>query len=190
MSTNPRSDTPGFTFKRVVAVGLAGLLAAALSASAAQASPPVPGALEVEAGNHLFLKAHAVGVQTYSCNAAGAGHAWTFVAPTADLSHAQGRQVGRHYAGPTWEWDDGGWVKAARVDGVTVDPTAIPWLLLKVTSRSADPTGRLWRTTFIQRINTTGGLAPAAGSCNAATVGTRQHVPYTADYLFFRKSGK
>ena len=187
-----RSDTHTFTLKRVVAAGVAGALAAALSASAAQASPPVPDALEVEKGHHLFLKAHAVGVQSYACTATAGGHAWTFVAPTADLFHAQGRQIGSHYAGPTWEWADGSTVKASRVDGVTVDPTAIPWLLLRASPGSEGPTGgdRLVPTTFIQRVNTTGGIAPAAALCNAATVGSQADVPYTADYLFFRQSGR
>ena len=74
---------------------------------------------------------------------------------------------------------------------MTVDPTAIPWLLLKATVHTEGPTGgdRLVPTTFIQRINTVGGIAPAAASCSAATVGARADVPYTADYLFFTKSG-
>lgn len=43
-------------------------------------------------------------------------------------------------------------------------------------------------TTFIQRLNTTGGLAPAAATCNASTVGTQAEIPYTADYAFWKKS--
>ena len=75
-------------------------------------------------------------------------------------------------------------------DPVTVDPTAIPWLLLSPVSKGAGPDGdRLAHTTYIQRIATTGGLAPAAALCNAGTVGTVAEVPYTADYYFWKKTG-
>ena len=78
-------------------------------------------------------------------------------------------------------------VVAARVDGVPVAGT-IPWLLLKVTSHAAGPGGgdRLGGTTFIQRINTTGGVAPAASTCDATTAGQVAEVPYTADYVFWK----
>src|SRR5215204_4213516 len=78
----------------------------------------------------------------------------------------------------------------ATLDGngsVTVDPTAIPWLRLRVTSASAGADGdRLAGTKYIQRLETTGGLAPAAATCNAETLGTLAEVPYTADYAFWK----
>ena len=90
-----------------------------------------------------------------------------------------------HFGGPSWQAKDGSRVVAQRVDGVTVDASAIPWLLLSTVSTTAGPDGdRLAKTTFIQRIATTGGLAPAAADCNAATVGHVVEVPYTADYYF------
>jgi hypothetical protein len=64
-----------------------------------------------------------------------------------------------------------------------VDPTAIPWLLLRATS--TDGYGIFTRTTFVQRVNTTGGLAPATPPTQA---GQEARVPYTADYYFFRAS--
>jgi hypothetical protein len=74
---------------------------------------------------------------------------------------------------------------------VTVDTTAIPWLRLKATSTSAGPDGdRLLKTAYVQRINTTGGLAPAAADCNAATAGAQVEVPYTADYYFWKETGR
>ena len=80
-------------------------------------------------------------------------------------------------------------MKGERVDGVTVDPTAIPWLLLKATP-SAGPDGdRLAGTSFIQRIATTGGLEPAAADCNPGTAGTVEASPYTADYVFWKPRG-
>ncbi len=152
--------------------------------------PDVPARIQVGAGHKVFLVGHAVGVQIYSCNATGGGFAWTFVAPRASLYGDNGKLVTTHFAGPTWQAKDGSKVIAARVDGVTVDPTAIPWLLLSATSTSVGADGdRLAHTTFIQRIATTGGLAPAASTCNAGTAGAVQEVPYTADYVFWKATG-
>ena len=72
------------------------------------------------------------------------------------------------------------------MDGVTVDPTAIPWLLLEAASTTGAKGSLLAQTTFIQRTATVGGLAPAATDCNAETVGTTAEIPYTADYHFWR----
>ena len=62
-----------------------------------------------------------------------------------------------------------------------------PWLLLSAASTTAGPDGdRLARTTYIQRLATTGGLSPAAATCNADTAGSQAEVPYTADYYFWK----
>ena len=172
-------------------------------ASAAPAPPKVPDAVAVPPGNKLFLVAKTkVGdaVQIYQCNATpntpNSPFTWAFVEPRATLIADNG-QVVNHFVGPTWQAKDGSKVQATVAnDGkarVTVDPTAIPWLLLSATSTAAGPDGdRLTNTTFIQRINTTGGLAPDPAECNqaAATAKTRKEVQYTADYLFWKKTGK
>jgi Protein of unknown function (DUF3455) len=160
----------------------ASLVAAPLAV--AQAAPAaVPAGIEVPAGNKLFLVGHAVGVQIYSCGATG----WSFVAPRADLYDDRGKLLTTHFAGPTWQAKDGSKVVGRRVAGVNVDPTAIDWLLLAAASTQAGPDGdRLARTTFIQRIDTTGGLPPAAATCDASTAGSTAEVPYTADYHFFK----
>ena len=62
------------------------------------------------------------------------------------------------------------------------DPTAIPWLLLSAVSTGGP--GKLADVTSIQRLNTSGGVAPATG-CDAGHVGTNARVPYSADYLFY-----
>ena len=157
---------------------VAALVAVAALAPVAQATPPapdVPGDIAVPAGNKPYLTLHAVGVQIYSCN----GQAWVPVAPRADLYDREGELVGTHYAGPRWQTKDGSTVVASRVSGVNVDPTAVDWLLLAATPTAE---GRLGLTTYIQRINTTGGRAPAGG-CEA---GSQIEVPYTADYVFWR----
>lgn len=144
-------------------------------------SPPdVPTTtLQAPAGSKLFLVVHAIGTQNYTCS----GGVWGPATPQADLFAANGRQVGTHFAGPTWQYQDGSSVRGARDVGVIVDQTAIPWLLLHKVTSSAGPDGdRLAPTTYIQRVHTVGGLPPAGGCTDGATAS----VPYEADYYFYR----
>ena len=152
-------------------------LAAAWPAGAGASSP----APAVPAGNKLFLVAHATGVQIYSCTAAG----WTLSGPRADLYGDNGKLVATHFAGPTWQASDGSTVVGRAIAKVAVDPTAIPWLLLERVSSAAGAGDRLVDTTYIQRLNTTGGLAPAGACAPGATA----EIPYTADYAFWKASG-
>ena len=166
-----------------VVLALVGPLVMAQGASAL-AAPPVPAAIAVPAGNTPFLSAHAVGLQVYACVDTGSGFAWVLQTPLAALT-VTGRTIIVHYGGPTWRSVDGSSVVGARVNGVPAPlPNAIPWLLLKATPTGAGP-GTLTPTTYIQRINTTGGVAPATG-CDAAHAGATTGVPYTADYWFFK----
>ena len=171
---------------------LAGVLAAAAlfapqAAHAAPEPPAVPGDLVPPAGHKPFLIGHAAGVQTYTCVAVAGGYAWGPGRPTADLRDDSGKVIIHHSAGPSWQAKDGSTVIGSRVDGETVDPTALPWLLLSATSATAGPDGdRLAGTKYIQRIATTDGLAPAADRCTAASVGLAVDVPYTADYVFWK----
>ena len=158
------------------------IAAMALTASAA-AAQPVPDRIQVPAGNQPFMQAHAIGAQVYACVATADGPKWQFVEPQAILYDDHARLLGFHFAGPTWQTRGGSQVKAAKVDGVTVDPTAIPWLLLKQTSTTP---GRLAATTYVQRLDTGGGLEPAASKCSTSTVGNERKVLYTADYRFWR----
>jgi hypothetical protein len=164
----------------------------AIAAGAAQAADPgIPTEIQIPTGNKQYLEVHASGVQIYDCVAVAGGHAWSAATPRADLYGKNGKLIGIHYGGPTWEAKDGSKVVARRDAGVTVDPTAIPWLRLAATSTSAGPDGgRLANTTWIQRVATVGGLPPAAADCTSATAGTRQEIPYTADYRFWKKTGR
>ena len=118
-------------------------------------------------------------VQIYSCNGTG----WSFVAPRANLFDDQGELIITHFAGPTWQAKDGSMVVGHAEASVSVDPTAIPWVRLSAASTTP---GQLATTTNIQRIATTGGLAPPAADCNAIRAGTVADVPYTADYYFWK----
>ena len=180
-TTSPRRRRLG---RRVLA-GLVVAATAAIVAGAALAGPPPPvvpgGGLQPSAGKP-FLVGHGVGVQIYSCN----GSVWSFVAPRADLFADNGRLIVKHFGGPSWKATDGSTVVGTVVDKLTVDRTAIPWLLLSAAPAPDSKPGRLDRTTFIQRVNTVGGLTPPASDCTAATAGTQVEVPYTADYYFWK----
>jgi len=125
---------------------------------------------------------HAEGAQIYECKTGSDGKlTWTFREPIASLM-LDGRTVGRHYAGPTWEHVDGSSVQA-KVVGNAPGATAndIPWLKLEVVERRG--TGALAGADIIQRINTAGGVLH--GSCERA--GSLRSVAYSADYVFRRK---
>jgi hypothetical protein len=134
----------------------------------------------VPPGNKVHFHAYAVGVQIYTNDPARL--VWVFKAPEAVLFDADGNVVGIHYAGPTWESESGSRVVGAVVPPrVTVDATAIPWLLLRTVS--SEGPGIFEPTTYIQRVNTSGGLAPAT----LPAPGDREvRVPYTAEYFFYR----
>lgn len=158
------------------------LQAEALSSSCA---PAVPDALKVPEGNKLDFVADAEGVQIYVCQAAADGSAaWTLKAPDAQLFGKRGRLIGIHYAGPTWEGLDGSTVVGARVAAApSPDPSAIPWLLLSAASNTGH--GLMSKVTFIQRLDTVGGLAPQTG-CDADHLGATVESEYSAAYYFYK----
>jgi len=134
-------------------------------------------------GARLLLRAAAQGVQIYTCSSQDSGLAWVLKAPEAVLHDSSGHQIGRHFAGPSWQGSDGSTVVGevvARADAPRSD--AIPWLLLRAKSHSG--TGRFAAVAFIQRVETAGGLPPAAG-CEAGAQGQETRVSYSAAYLFY-----
>jgi hypothetical protein len=148
--------------------------------------PDVPDALRVPVTQMLSRQMQVNGVQIYECEVRKGnpvGFEWVFKAPEADLFDSAGHNIGRHYAGPTWEASDGskvvGEVKA-RDNGP--DPNAIPWLLLTAKSTAGD--GIFSKTRNIQRIRTSGGKAPTEG-CIQPAVGAQARVPYKAEYFFY-----
>ena len=132
----------------------------------------------------------ASGVQVYECRAkagdAGAAE-WVFIAPEAQLFDADGLPVGKHYAGPTWESNDGSKVVGAvKAKADAPDAGAIPWLLLA--THSTGGSGAFANVTSVQRVATSGGVAPSAG-CSTATIGQQARVPYKAQYTQYAKKG-
>ena len=147
----------------------------------------VPAAIAVPSGSKLAFTLHGSGLQNYECRAkpAGAGgYDWVFVSPEAALSDRLGALVGRHYAGPTWEYGDDSKVTGkVLADAAAPKPGDIAWLLLQGTSSAR--IGVFNGVTYIQRVNTEGGVAPS-DACAANLVGTKKAVPYNADYLFYK----
>jgi len=130
----------------------------------------------------VSLHVYAIGVQIYACQATSSGFGWVFQAPEATLYDHHGRAVVKHYAGPTWEANDGSKVVGAKIAAFTVDPASIPWLLLQAASHAG--AGQMADVTYIQRLQTNGGVAPAS-ACDATNVGAIARVDYTATYYFY-----
>ena len=177
-------------------------------------APAVPANIQVPAGNKAFLVGHAVGTQNYIClpcpnpltsaaTCPASGFAFALITPQATLFDDANKQVTTHFFSPnpvekgtirpTWQdsldtstvWAKG---NASSSDSAFVAPGAIPWLLIAVVGAQNGPGGgdTMTATTFIQRLNTSGGVAP--WTCNTSSdVGKEAFVPYKADYFFYKK---
>ncbi len=200
------------SMRRLLVIACAIALVVAFAASQQQPTraaadltpPPVPTAVQVEAGNKLFLVGHATGTQNYVCLPAGAGVKYVLFTPQATL-FSDGAQVTTHFFSPnpaedgtvraTWQASRDTSTVWAQVepghmssDPAYVAPGAIAWLLLTKAGTQAGPDGgdMLTATTYIQRLNTTGGVAPATGCSSSTDIGNKAFVPYTADYYFYK----
>jgi hypothetical protein len=162
-------------------VTLAVLLLSGSLVSTRAAETPLPDAIAAP-GETVVLSVHAEGAQVYECKAGPDGKpSWAFREPIATLL-LDGKTIGRHYAGPSWEHSDGSAVVGKAVGSVPgATPNDIPWLKLEVISRRGS--GILSAVTTVQRINTKGGKLE--GACDKA--GAFTSAPYSADYVFLRK---
>jgi hypothetical protein len=143
----------------------------------------IPQAIRAPENEHVVLRLHAKGDQIYVCQQDVTGNAWRLRAPDAQLFDRDGKPVGKHFAGPSWQMNDGSKVRGdADTSAPSPNSGSIPWLRIKVASH--DGTGVLSPVTTIQRINTKGGVAPNTG-CDEAHGGKELRVPYEADYLFY-----
>jgi hypothetical protein len=192
-----------------------GLMGAGQAAHAQVTPPDVPGNIEVPSGNTAFLVGHATGTQNYVClpSGHGFGHVtWTLFTPEATLFDDQGSQVITHFFSPnpfevntnpavvangtiraTWQDSDTStvWGKVIASASHASDPDfvaegAIAWLLVQVVGAQDGPTGNMLSdTTFIQRVNISGGVAPSTDCALPTDIGHEAFVPYTADYFFY-----
>jgi hypothetical protein len=166
----------------VVLVGLAG-------SAMAQGTPTteeIPANLAPPAGSVLVFELGARGVQIYTCAAKpddATAYVWTFKAPDADLFNRRGEVVGHHFAGPTWQGNDGSSVVGTVLERAdSPDAGAIPWLLLEAKDHTGS--GAFSTVTYVQRLATAGGAAPTAG-CDADHAGDEVRQPYEATYAFY-----
>ncbi|WP_328472784.1 DUF3455 domain-containing protein [Actinoplanes sp. NBC_00393] len=176
--------------RALAAVGLAVAATAVLTVStagsaAAQTTPLIPDIIQPPAGSKL-VGAYVVtkGTQTYTCvvPAGATTGAYTGASvPEAKLFGTGGWL--HHFGGPSWQSvSDGSLVTAARVEG-SPRPGTIPELLLKVTTRTGN--GVLSRSDYINRLRTSGGVAPT-GTC---TTGQTASVAYGSVYVFWDAPG-
>ena len=160
--------------------------------AAAQGTPTadnVPANLSPPAGSVLLFELNARGVQIYACEAKpddASAFVWTFKAPEAELLNRRGELVGHHFAGPTWQGLDGSAVAGKALESAdSPDTGSIPWLLLEAKEHAGS--GAFSTITFMQRLDTTGGAAPAEG-CDADHAGDEVRQPYEATYAFYYPS--
>jgi hypothetical protein len=162
---------------------------------------PTVAALPLPDAGVVVLHASGAGTQDYACigtpidagadaGDAGESFAWTLTGPDAVLSDCHGDTLGHHFASeagasaPEWQTTDGTYVIGHKLASYTPDGGAasVPWLLLQAASQGGS--GVLSTVTYIQRLDTDGGVAPATG-CDVDASGATTTVPYTADYYFF-----
>jgi hypothetical protein len=198
-STNP---APRLVPQLLLLAALLALGAIPSRAAAGATLTRVPSSLEVPAGNRAYLVEHAIGTQNYVClpRTDGNGLGWTFFGPQAtlfddglgqQLTHFLSTNPAEGVARATWQHSRDSSAVWALAIATSSDPAfvsggAIPWLLLRVVGSQAGPNPgdrRIVKTTYIQRVSTVGGAAPA-GDCT--TVGAKALVPYAADYVFYR----
>lgn len=174
-------------------------------------APPVPDRLQapIPEGNEAFLIGHAFGSQDYVCAASGSGVAFVLTTPEAVLfDNPVGNPTHRiinHFFSPnpveggtiraTWQSTRNSsvfWGKAVATatfasDPDFVAPDAIAWVTLsRVGVLEGSGTGdNLAAATFVQRVNTVGGLAPSIGCNSPADILKTAFVPYEADYVFY-----
>jgi hypothetical protein len=177
------------------------------AADAGRLAPPrvPPHTIEVPPGHEVFLVGHAVGTQNYIClpsKPPAAGSDWVLFAPEATLFDHEGLQIVTHFASPsepggdptnplaTWQSKDNSAVWATRETSLDSPSGSIPWLLLKVVAARRGKAGghRLTKTTYIQRVNTIGGVKPPTGCAASTDTAHKNFVAYTADYFFYRRA--
>jgi hypothetical protein len=145
----------------------------------------LPEPVRVPSGHKQLMAVNGVGEITYECrekkDMAGQ-HEWAFVGPVASLQSPDRKAIGKYYAGPTWESNDGSKVTGKQLAVAPAGAGNIPLQLVK--TEPAMGAGAMSGVSYIQRLNTKGGVAPAM-VCDASAKGQRRQVAYQADYVFY-----
>lgn len=176
---------PFLTLAAVAALAACGSTTPAMS-SMPYSQASLPAAVQVPAGHRVAMETLGVGEITYECRAKKdmSGHEWVFAGPDAKLLDRAGQQVGKYYGPPaTWESMDGSKLTGAQVAVAPGAAGSIPLQLVK--GNPAMGTGAMQGVTYIQRVDTRGGVAPAK-MCDASKAGSREVVNYQAGYIFWK----
>jgi hypothetical protein len=178
-------------WKKMTHLWLTILSLTAVPVAMAQFGPStMPDTLRVPEQNVRQLTTYASGAQIYQCKPSAANPAayeWTLKAPDAVLWNERGQKVGTHYAGPTWESYDGSKVVGQLIERAPApESDDIPWLLLRGVSNRGN--GAFSTTTYVQRVETVGGVAPMDG-CVSSAAGAERSVDYAATYHFYSWNG-
>jgi hypothetical protein len=156
------------------------LMGSFATAAQAEGVQNLPETIAVKVGAPV-AQLQAAGAQIYVCTKSAAGALnWTFREPVASLLE-EGKTVGRHFVGPTWEFVDGSRVVGelvSKAPGTTAKD--IPWLKLSV--KEPPKSGLVAGATLILRIDTKGGVFE--GACS--NEGELHPEPYTATYIFVK----
>jgi hypothetical protein len=147
----------------------------------------LPDTMKVPAGHKVAMETVGVGEITYECRAdkdMAGKYAWTFAGPDAKLLDRSGKQVGKYFGPPaTWEAMDGSKITGKQL---AVSPGGAGNIPLQfVQANPAMGMGAMTGVTYIQRVKTMGGVAPAS-TCGMANMGEKQIVKYQADYIFWK----
>src|SRR5918996_3029614 len=172
---------------RILRIACATALAVAFTVSLSQTAhasgvtaPSVPADIQAPPGNKAFLAGHAIGTQNYICRPSGSGVAFVLFTPQATLFSGDDEQVTTHFFSPTPFRDNS-------------NPALVADGMIGATWQHSRDTSTVWakvnRSSFIQRVNTSGGVVPSTGCTSSTDVGNEAFVPYTADYFFYKDDG-
>ncbi|WP_110666036.1 DUF3455 domain-containing protein [Salinicola halophilus] len=154
--------------------------------SVAALADMTPEEVQVPEGNEIAMETVGVGEITYACEMKDGDYAWVFKGPDAKLNDADGNQVGSYYGPPaTWEASDGSKITGTEIGKAPGGDGNIPLQLVE--ANPADGEGHMTDVTYVQRLNTQGGVAPDM-ACSADNEGDTEIVEYQADYNFFKAS--
>jgi Protein of unknown function (DUF3455) len=172
-------------------VSMASALVACAGGATMMAKPfdqaALPASVQVPAGNKVVMETVGVGQITYECRTKANTtdqYEWVFVGPDAKLLDRAGKEVGKYFGPPaTWQSQDGSKITATQLAVAPAQAGSIPLQLVKANPAMGD--GAMQGVTYIQRVATQGGVAPAK-ACDAASARSKEVVKYQADYIFWR----
>lgn len=166
---------------RTLLPALALLAVGCHSIDASVCPPKVPAGVSPPADETIKSSYESSGNQVYVCAQNNGQWAWNLVGPQANLLDEKKKLAGTHFAGPTWQANDGSAVTGTKTGSAPAEGGALPWMVFKAQSKGE---GELHDVTSVQRLKTTGGLPP--GGCDAEHAGAVAQVPFTAQYVFYK----